>query len=121
MDPKSYPPQKSEVTYPLSSIYVSSQGPISIDVPGGNPKVVNEGGPEINDSSSSDDTSDIKTDEENTSTDDSQLGWGAEEGISPETEIPTEDGTSPDSDDGSNEDASPGESSDSDSSEGDEQ
>ena len=33
MDPKSYPPQKQEVLYPISSVFVSPAGPISMDSP----------------------------------------------------------------------------------------
>jgi len=33
MDPKSYPPQKEEVLYPMSSVFVSPAGPISMDSP----------------------------------------------------------------------------------------
>ena len=33
MDPKSYPPQKQEVLYPVSSVFVAPAGPISMDSP----------------------------------------------------------------------------------------
>ena len=89
MDPKSYPPQKSEVTYALPSIYVSSQGPISIDVPGAEPEPVEEviESPET-------------TEPAEAPQEDGELGWGAEEPVDgSETEQNsenTEDSNQPD-------------------------
>ncbi len=35
IDPKAYPPQKQEVVYPISSVFVPTAGPISLDSPNG--------------------------------------------------------------------------------------
>ena len=42
LDPKSYPPQKQEVVYSASSVFVPPAGPISMDSPNGVPQVVQE-------------------------------------------------------------------------------
>ena len=82
MDPESYPPQKSEVTYSVSSIYVSPQGPISIDVPGTQPEVIEEPVNSVE-----------PTDPAELPQEEGELGWGEEQPTESADDVENVEGT----------------------------
>ena len=104
MDPKSYPPQKSELYYSVQSVYVAPSGPVSVDVPGvglDEPSTdvlpVNENSEETN----GEDAIDSNVPVESPSEQDAEMGWGEDTPQDDAVETPTEDESN---DDGNTED-----------------
>lgn len=101
LDPKSYPPQKQEVVYSASSVFVPPAGPISMDSPNGVPQIVQEQKDTTDQSTETEqgtlDTNDESLDSSTPEGAENDMGWG-EPTQDVEQDVP-EDGTEPEEDD----------------------
>lgn len=105
IDPKSYPPQKTELYYSVQSVYVSPSGPVSVDVPGAKIESSSPEEASLNEvSPTENDTVEVGTESENgqesppVQDTDTEIGWGEEtpEEASSESSEPSEDGSNDD-------------------------